>query len=168
MLSIGLATPAAVFAEETSDGNNVLAKTASGSDDDYEQQWPDPPDTGAMLLRLGLGTLFVLALCVGTLWFGRRWLTGAAVIGRNGGTLKLEESVSLGNRCFIHLLRVGDARIVAGTDSSGLKTLVTLPLPFEGVLENQLKPAAAAEPDSQSPVPLREIALDPIPQHKAA
>src|SRR5262245_25956727 len=37
---------------------------------------PEAPDAGAMLGRLAVGTAVVLALCVVTLWVGKRWLGG--------------------------------------------------------------------------------------------
>src|SRR3989442_262670 len=38
--------------------------------------WPEPPNHQAVFLRLGLGTVAVLALCAGTLWCCKRWLRG--------------------------------------------------------------------------------------------
>jgi len=105
----------------------------------YTPQWPEPPDTGAMLLRLGAGTAFVLVLCVGTLWFGRRWLGKVATVASGGNQLRLQESTALGNRCYVHLIQVGECRALAGTDGAGLKSLVILPNSFVGVLDDELK-----------------------------
>jgi len=35
---------------------------------------PDLPSTSSMFLRLIFGTIFVLILCVLTLWIGKRWI----------------------------------------------------------------------------------------------
>ncbi len=109
------------------------------SNDGYQPNWPDPPNTGALLLRLGLGTVFVLVLCAGTLWFGRNWLSKVSNVAHRGNQLRLEESTSLGNRCHVHLLTIGNCRILAGTDSTGLKSLLTLPEAFDDVLGEQMQ-----------------------------
>lgn len=107
---------------------------------DFQQQFPEGPDMGGILLRLTLGTVFVLLLCVGTLWFGRRWLVGQGMKTESGKRLQLKETVRLGNRCFIHLLEVENCRVLAGTDSSGLKSLITMPDSFDKVLSDGFKP----------------------------
>src|SRR5438309_1107179 len=50
--------------------------------------WPEPPDSRAMLTRLGLGTAVVLALCVITLIVCRRWLK--QVPGQAAGNARME------------------------------------------------------------------------------
>ena len=98
--------------------------------------WPETPDTGALLLRLTAGTVTVLVLCVVTLLAGRRWLRGPAPKIAAGSQLQILETVSLGNRCCVHLLRAGQHQIVVGTDGTGMKSLVALPESFEGSLRD--------------------------------
>jgi flagellar biogenesis protein FliO len=108
--------------------------------DDYSlPPWPEPPNTGGLLLRLVLGTVAALALCAGSLWFGRKWLRGNLVATGPGGQLRVLESVSLGNRCFVHLVQAGEARVLAGTDSAGLKALLAVPSPFPDILAARLE-----------------------------
>lgn len=103
----------------------------------YTPQWPAPPDTGAMLLRLVIGTVVVLGLCVGSLWLGKPWLLRLQSINTGGKVLHIEGTVSLGNRAVLYLVKVGDTQLIAGTDGSGLKSLITLPTSFKEVLEEQ-------------------------------
>src|SRR5262245_45755091 len=56
--------PPAPAAKKTEKGGLVYTPPA----------WPEEPDPKAMLTRLGLGTVLVLGLCVGTLWLGKCWL----------------------------------------------------------------------------------------------
>lgn len=112
----------------------------------YSPQWPEPPNTGAMLLRLGLGTAFVLVLCVGSLFLAKPWLQKLQTTGAGNQALKVEASVPLGNRAVLYLVKVGDTQLVAGTDATGLKSLIALPTSFKDMLDQQV-PAADAAPN---------------------
>src|SRR5438067_2376644 len=57
---------------------------------------PEAPDPKSMLTRLGLATAGLLALCVGTLWFGRRWFGAASAPSGGTNQLRLVETLSLG------------------------------------------------------------------------
>ncbi|HWG43761.1 MAG TPA: flagellar biosynthetic protein FliO [Gemmataceae bacterium] len=95
---------------------------------------PDLPSPRAMFLRLGLGTIFVLILCVITLWVGKRWIRPLAGSQGENKQLRLLESLSLGGRCSVYLLQAGDTKVLAGVDHAGLKSLLTLPQSFDGAL----------------------------------
>ncbi len=96
--------------------------------------WPEAPDPRGMLLRLGLGTAFVLVLCVATILLSKRWLRppNAAITTTN--RLALVETLPLGNRCVVHLVRVGRQQVLVGVDGAGVKSLVALPELFEDAL----------------------------------
>ena len=98
---------------------------------------------GAMLARLVGGTVFVLALCVVTLWGCRRWLGGANAGPKTDGRFEIVESLPLGPRCRVHLLRADDRHLLAGLDATGLKVL----LPVEGTVE--IADADLVEPRTQ-------------------
>lgn len=104
---------------------------------------PDAPSAKSMLTRLGLGTFLVLALCVGTLWVGKRWLRVPSAGTGAGSHLKVIETLPLGGRCLLYLVSAGNKQILVGVDSGGLKTLMPLPEPFENALDE----ARAEEPD---------------------
>lgn len=109
---------------------------SAGGDLSYRPPAPSSAvDPRALLLRLSLGTAGVLGLCVGTLWLCKRWLPGLVQTTQgNQGRLHLVETLSLGNRCCVHLLRVENQSLVAGVDGSGLKSLIALPESFESRL----------------------------------
>lgn len=105
---------------------------------DQPQPWVDPPDHTGMFLRLGVGTVLVLGLCVVTLRLGKKWLTGMQPPPGPDSKMRLVESLSLGNRCVMHLVHVGNRLVLVGTDASGLKTLAPLAQGFdETLLDNR-------------------------------
>jgi flagellar biogenesis protein FliO len=112
--------------------------------------WPEAPDPKAMLLRLAIGTGVVLLLCVVTLVAGKRWFAAVAPGPRGASPLTLVDSLALGNRCAVHLVRVGRCQVLIGTDGTGLQTVVPLQEPFEVALEELHDPAPAA-PEPAAP-----------------
>lgn len=105
-------------------------------------EWPEAPDTAGMLRRLVVGTTIVLVLCVGTMVAGRRWLRGTPARSPSGNLMHLLETVSLGNRCSVHLVQVGDQQVLVGVDGNGVKSLVPLPPSFERALADSGSPVA--------------------------
>lgn len=150
--------PAATTLDTTSE---PAAKSAPNSDNDstfsYSPDWPEPPDTGAMLMRLVFGTVTVLVLCVGTLVFGKPWLKRLQIKGTMNPAFHVEGSVVVGQRAMLHLVRVGGVQLVAGTDASGLKSLVVIPTPFKDVLDDQMTEPEAAPVANPDPLDLRSI-----------
>lgn len=118
----------------------VADETAEPEEDgiSYSPQWPEPPNMGAMLLKLSIGTVVVLGLCVAVLWFGKPWLQKFQVAGTGNSALQVEGSVAIGNRAMLYLVRIGDTQLIAGTDVSGLKSLIALPPTFKEVLDEQV------------------------------
>ena len=104
--------------------------------------WPEPPSVQSLMLRLGFGTMFVLILSVAAIWYGKRYLTAYAA-GALGGELKLVETLPLGNRCRLHLVRLGARQILIGADGAGIKTVTPLD-DFEQVLADNAEPARDA------------------------
>jgi flagellar biogenesis protein FliO len=120
-----------------------LAAPASGphqAPDHLPEFRAEGPGFGGMLLRLVGGTVFVLALSVATFWACRRWLGPATAGAAARGRFETLESIALGLRCRVHLVRAGDRHLLVGLDAGGLKAL----LPVEGTLE---PPAAEPQPD---------------------
>ena len=107
------------------------------------------PDARALLTRLGVGTAVVLALCAGTLFVCRRWLR--RLPGPDGGSTRmaLVETLPLGNRCLLHLVRVGRQQVLVGLDGGGLKSVVALPEAFDEALA-----VAQGEPAAEGPQPI--------------
>jgi flagellar biogenesis protein FliO len=61
--------------------------------------------------------------------------------------MALVETLPLGNRCLVHLVRVGNRQVLVGLDAGGLKSLVALPDAFDDALARvEETPAAEAPP----------------------
>jgi flagellar biogenesis protein FliO len=110
---------------------------AQGKKDALEYNPPELPEispTGPMLLRLVLGTIFVLILCSATLWAGKRWIRPLTVPAVGNRKLRVLESLPLGGRCSLFLLQAEKAKILVGVDQAGIKALLPLPQSFDGAL----------------------------------
>jgi flagellar biogenesis protein FliO len=119
--------------------------------------WPEQPDPRAMLTRLGIGTAIVLILCVGSMLLGRKWLRRLSGQGTGGVQMSLVETLPLGGRCALHLVRVGKQQVLVGIDASGVKSLVALPEVFDDTLA-----AASSEgqPSDSAPATLRLVGAE--------
>jgi flagellar biogenesis protein FliO len=96
--------------------------------------FPERPAIGAMLLRLGLATAFVLALCGATMLLAyRRARHLPAKAG--GGKLKLVESFPLGGGSSLHLIQRAGQKFVVAVNRSGLHSLVPLSESFAETFE---------------------------------
>ena len=126
----------------------ALAVEAQKESLDYvPPTWPEAPDSRAMLTRLGVGTAVVLVLCVASLYLSRRWLRRVPGPGNANARMTLVETLPLGNRCLVHLVRVGNQQVLVGLDGAGLKSLVALPDAFDDALaEAQQTPSLSAGP----------------------
>jgi flagellar biogenesis protein FliO len=107
---------------------------------------PDGPSPQSLMIRLLIGTAVVLGLCVGTLWVGKRWLAAPAPKAAAGGQLSLVETLPLGNRCSVHLVKVGSRQVLVGVDGAGVKSMVALPEQFGDALEEIQKHESFAAP----------------------
>jgi flagellar biogenesis protein FliO len=93
------------------------------------------PNAQGMLLRLGLCTALVLALCLATLWLLGRRFSHRISKKYTGGRLRVMATVPLANRSALHLLSIEKQRLIAAVDAAGLKALVLVPQDYEAVLE---------------------------------
>lgn len=94
--------------------------------------WPAPRD---MLIRLGGGTGLVLLLGVAILLVCRRWFRPGPPDGTAGERqFELIETLHLGNRCCVHLVRAGRQHLLTGADATGLKAVAALVDPEEELL----------------------------------
>lgn len=106
---------------------------------------PEIPNFQAMMLRLGLGTITVLGLCVFSLWGMRQWMNPTAITGSNERVMRLMETLQLGNRCSLHLVQLGNREVIVGVDSTGIKTVLPLAAAFDDVLAQAETTPAAVE-----------------------
>jgi flagellar biogenesis protein FliO len=104
-----------------------------------------------MFVRLGLGTVAVLALCVATLWGCKRWLRATPAPSSAASQLRLLETLPLGNRCCVHLVHVANRPVLIGADASGIKTVVPLPDTFAGTLLETTEDSTTPADNALSP-----------------
>ncbi len=110
---------------------------------------PEAPNLREMVGRLVYGTILVLGLCVGAMWIMRRWMQPTLATENGQRKLQLAESLHLGNRCFLHLVQLGEQQILVGVDPAGIKSVSTIARAFDEVLAEQpvveppILPAAA-------------------------
>jgi flagellar biogenesis protein FliO len=122
-------------------GNKVLetsqprAEAKNKTKSDYvAPALPERPNPQGMLARLAWGTILVLGLSVASIWGMRRWTQMHALAGSGQRTLRLVETLALGNRCCLHLVHLGQREVLVGVDGAGIKTIVPLTKAFDDVL----------------------------------
>ncbi|MFO0966554.1 MAG: flagellar biosynthetic protein FliO [Gemmataceae bacterium] len=120
---------------KTPDDKAPDAKAKTGAWSYAPPSWPEQPNTGAMFLRLGIGTVVVLAMCVATILLCKRWLGGTAAASATNTHLKRIETLALPQRCWVHLVHVGAHPVLVGGDAKGITTIVPLPESFATTLE---------------------------------
>jgi flagellar biogenesis protein FliO len=128
----------------------AAAVSAEEAPDYTPPAMPDLPSPRAMLVRLAVGTVVVLALCVVTLFIIKRWFGPFAPTQAGGRELFVLETLQLNGRCSVFLIQTGKTRALAGLDASGLKVLMPLPEPFEMSLAEV---GGAEEPPAGSAFP---------------
>lgn len=119
-------------------GVDSMLKKPDEPKGDLRYSAPTPPDTVSaqpMLVRLAVGTVVVLGLCVGSLWGMKSWLAAGANGAGGPRVMRLAETLPLGNRCSLHLVQMGKNKVLVGTDGAGIKTIVPLSSAFEEILD---------------------------------
>ncbi|MCZ6643616.1 MAG: flagellar biosynthetic protein FliO [Gammaproteobacteria bacterium] len=125
---------------------------------------PEPLDLGAIVFRLVLGSVAVLAACVVSLWAARRWLKNGSVLGTGSGRMQLIESLALANRCSVQLIQVDNRKLLIGLDTSGLKTILPLADEFASTLDEIKDEGTNSASSLQSREPLnRPIVVGAAP-----
>jgi flagellar biogenesis protein FliO len=123
--------PGETAVEKSQPKSEAKAKTKTEFLTPTISEMPSPQN---MLLRLAAGTVVVLGLSVGSIWAMRRWLQPQGNVHAGPRTLHLLETLPLGNRCVLHLVRLGTREVLVGIDAGGVKSIVPLTPPFEDVL----------------------------------
>ena len=152
-----VATLAGLVLPQMMPGETVVSKSAAKTDSKDKSNLeytapplPEPPNFQAMMVRLGAGTIIVLGLCVATLWGMRRWMNPLTIAGSGERAMRLMETLQLGNRCSLHLVRLGKRELIVGVDGTGIKTVQPLAEPFDEVLaQAEIAPIAKETPKPQ-------------------
>ena len=105
--------------------------------------YPNVSSPQSMLIRLGVGTILVSGLAVGSLFAVRRWMTAAHGDPTTRRAMRLGETLPLGNRCVLHLVHLGKAQVLVGVDAGGIKSILPMPDGFGELLAEAEIEAAA-------------------------
>jgi len=113
-------------------------------DDGKPTQGQVAPNAGPSGWRALGSMVLVLGLCGGGLWAFRKW--GANKLPGSGGTrLKVEETLALGDRRFVSILKVDEERFLIALSPQGLSLMTRLdnveaggPGRFDQALERQV------------------------------
>lgn len=104
------------------------------------------------IVKIGLNTLLVLAASIGLIVVVRRTLPRQAQAAKSPtGRLRIEQTLSLGGKAELKVVRCGLHQVLVAIDSGGIKSVVALEPSLEPEREN-LEPAV----ESQPPAPLKE------------
>lgn len=104
------------------------------------------------MVKIGLNTLLVLAASIGLIVVVRRTLPRQAQAAKSPtGRLRIEQTLSLGGKAELKVVRCGLHQVLVAIDSGGIKSVVALEPSLEPDREN-LEPAV----ESQPPAPLKE------------
>lgn len=99
------------------------------------------PTPWGTLLKMTLGVGVVAVVWIGVSRYVRR-KTPPNVSSHLG----VEASLAVDSRCVVHLVRVGERRLLVGSDPSGVKAVVELPLAISGPVIGPVRVSVAAEP----------------------
>jgi hypothetical protein len=122
VVAAGMLAPAVLLGRDADKASHALA---SGPKGEFVNV-PEAPGAGAMLLRLVLGTVVVLVLCVATLFGARRWLGEPTPDAGLKTRFAVVESLRLGRTCWVHLVRSETRGLLIGVDGGGLKAVVAV------------------------------------------
>ena len=112
-------------------------------------------EAGGSGLRAFGSLVLVLGVAGGALWALRRY--GMKRFPGSGGTrLKLEETLALGDRRFVSILRADDERFLVALAPGGITLLGRLDSPEAGG-PGRFDEALARAQDITGPVPVREM-----------
>lgn len=134
--------PAAWETEETAErqpiGHTASTTEANAADPLSRIQWPESDtgvDAGATLRGIAEGAGLVLAMAVVGLWVLRQWLVKRSLVEGAGRNLKRIDSLSLPQRCHVHLLDVQGRRVLVAIDTGGVKGVTVLPDGFDSLID---------------------------------
>jgi flagellar biogenesis protein FliO len=134
----GLLLPQLLPGETVLEKNQSKTETKTKSTGEYTAPaLPEMPNPQAMLGRLFLGTIFVLGLAVVSLWGVRRWMQFNGPANNTPREMRLIETLQLGNRCSMHLVKLGKREVLIAVDGAGIKTVVPLAASFEDALADE-------------------------------
>jgi flagellar biogenesis protein FliO len=145
LLGLGLGLPAGAQAPPPSPSERELQAPLTLDDGKPTPAGTAAPGSGPSAWR-ALGSLVLVSgLAAGGLWGFRRW--GARRLPGSGGTrMKVEETLALGDRRFVSILKVDDERFLIALGPQGVNLMTRLdnveaggPPQFTEALERQVQ-----------------------------
>lgn len=108
--------------------------------------WPEAAeiDPGATLQGWAEGAGLLVAISVVLLWLVRQWVWKRTLPGGAAVHLRNIESLSLPQRCRVHLVEVSGRHVLVACDAGGLKSVTVLPERFDTLLPGDVEPASEA------------------------
>jgi flagellar biogenesis protein FliO len=141
----GQALPNTQSQQDLASGGDPLAEDGANA---------QAPDTSSQpsAWRAFTSLVFVLAIAGGGVWALKKW--GIKRLPGTGGTrLKVEETLALGERRFVSILKVDDERFLIASYPQGLGLLARL----DGSVEPGFGPALEQQMNIQAPIPVRDM-----------
>lgn len=80
--------------------------------------------TGQMFLKMMLAVVFIVALGAGAIYFSRKWLP--KITNLPGKKIRIIETVHIGPRKEVHLLKVGEQFILIGSTNENISKLADI------------------------------------------
>ena len=110
------------------------------------------------LVSAFLSFIFVIGLLLLTLWFIRA--KGVGVTPRSGGDLKVLQTLRMGGKHHLSVVRYGDRTLLLGISGQQISLLdnqVTADLPMSGNIEDSQNGPAAGQPQKSFAAHLRSL-----------
>lgn len=105
-----------------------LEKPKSGSlfenDPDFSRGKGDGPGTRELFFKMMLSVLFLVALGAGAIYVSKKFLPKIANL--PGKEIRIAETVYLGQRKAVHLLEIGNRRLLIGSTNENITRLADL------------------------------------------
>ncbi|TVR43622.1 MAG: flagellar biosynthetic protein FliO [Planctomycetota bacterium] len=125
LLALGAAEAEPLFTD--SEWERASQRGGFSSSPDGRSQPAESGQVGASILRMTLGLAVVIALALTLAWLVRRSGLHRRLPGQRGSHLEVIESLSLGPKRAVSLIRVGSQMVLVGHNDHHLAALATIP-----------------------------------------
>jgi len=115
-----------VLAEGETEENNSKTKTDSlfENDSDFSMSKKDRPSTRELFFKMIVSVLLLVALGAGAIYVSKR--LGAKITNLPGKKIRIAETVHLGPRKAVHLLEIGNRRLLIASTNENITRLADL------------------------------------------
>ena len=92
-------------------------------------------DTKNLLTKLAAGIVLSVSLCFGIIFLGSKF-SNQNGFGNAGGDLELVDTLHVGQRCFLQLVKAQDQLVIVGRDAGGISQITPLTATFQEKLDD--------------------------------